>query len=285
MHAIAETPAQAMLRESLASTDARIQEEDSDPPVGIMDDASGEVEVSIGKQMTQAVSRGALLRNDTTISTGEKSMAVLKFIDGQVIALQANTSFRILDYRYNPKEVEKSNLFFYMLKGGLRAITGLIGHERPAAFRMETQETTVGIRGTDFMVALEDKLYMQCTSGSIDVKNKAGSIELKTGQAVAVASPTTMPVLIKADDLPKGIFLKLKSISVPDTKPIEIKKPSKPSVTPVSAQTDTQKEKEKKEASKGRDTTFSCDKFGWEPGSQEYKDCITYAKVMGVIKK
>ena len=276
MHAIAETPAQAMLRESLASTDVRTQEEESDP-VGIMDYASGEVEVSIGKQMTQAVSKGALLKNDTTISTGEKSVAVLKFIDGQVIAMQANTSFRILDYRYHPKEVEKSGLFFYMLKGGLRAITGLIGHERPDAFRMETQETTVGIRGTDFMVALEDKLYMQCISGSIDIKNKAGSVVLNTGQTAAVASPTALPTLIKADDLPKGTFLKLKSIVVPDTKPMEIKKPPKPD-------TEKEKKKEKKDVSEGRDTAFSCDKFGWGPNTKEYEDCMLYARVMGVIK-
>lgn len=299
MHAIAgsETSAEATQQKESVS-------------VGYLYDANGEVEVSVDKQMTQAVGRGAALKNDTTISTGEKSRAVLKFNDGQIIALQANTSFKILDYRYNTKEIEKSNLFFYLLKGGLRAITGLIGRTRPATFRLETRDATIGIRGTDFMVALDDQLYLQVTSGSINMGNAAGTAVLDTGQTAAVASANTLPILIKADELPRGIFSKLSEIPVPDPTPIETKQPSELDVIPAPAPAsapivtkqplwatsaklpakdidDTVEAQAKAQAKKDTERKayrFSCDSYGWVPGSPEYELCLQYAKDSGYIK-
>src|SRR5258706_4640288 len=49
----------------------------------------------------RALKIGDTLESGSTISTGEKSSAVLKFEDGQVMALAERTSFRIVDYRYN----------------------------------------------------------------------------------------------------------------------------------------------------------------------------------------
>ena len=36
-------------------------------------------------------------------------------------------------------------------------ITGLIGKRQPDAFRVETQTVTIGIRGTDFIVAADTR--------------------------------------------------------------------------------------------------------------------------------
>jgi len=297
MHAIAEN-----------ETSAATTEQKETVFVGYLYDAMGEVEVSLGTQMTQAVSKGYQLQNDTTVSTGEKSSAVLRFNDGQVIALQENTSLKVLDYHYNPDKIEKSNLFFYMLKGGLHAITGSIGHDHPAAFRMETRETTIGVHGTDFKVTLEDKLYLQVTSGSISMDNTAGSVALKTGQTAAVASAKTLPVLLKADELPQGIFSKLEKISVPEPKPILMKESPKPGASPVSApaQTATEKplwsthtelptkdfdspaeiqakrERAEKAANAQKTKQGSCADYGWKPGTPEYDECMTYARLMKV---
>lgn len=291
------SPMQAIAENN--TSDEAIQQKES-VFVGYLYSADGEVAVSIDSQMTQAVSRGAPLKNDTTISTGERSHAVLKFNDGQIIVLQANTSFRILDYHYNPKEAEKSNLFFYMLKGGLRAITGLIGRTRPTAFRMETRDATIRIRGTDFMAVLDDQLYLQVTSGSINMGNTAGTVVLDTGQTAAVASANTLPILIKAEELPRGTFLKFESISVPDPTPIDILQPSKSGVNPAStvakqplwathakkpvkdfedpAEVQARKEAEEKARK------FICERYDWVPGTPQYEMCLIYAKDNGYIK-
>lgn len=183
--------------------------------VGHIYDASGEVKTALGSQKAQIVSKGALLENDMIIFTGDVSQAVLKFEDGQVIALQSNSSFRIDDYRYNPKEIEKSNVFFSMLKGGLRAITGLISSKRQAAFRLSTPNATIGIRGTDFMVVMSNQMYGNVVSGSISMTNAAGTAVFSAGQAAMVASATALPVSIGAAAIPAGTFTQLGAIPVP----------------------------------------------------------------------
>lgn len=281
--------------------------------VGQLQNAMGEVVVSADNQMTQALSKGALLKNDTTISTGEKSLAVLWFNDGQIITMQANTSFKILDYHYIPTQVEKSNLFFYMLKGSVRAITGLIGRTHPALFRMETRDATIGIRGTDFMAVLEDQLYLQVTSGSITMGNPATmgiparKVVLNAGEAAAVASASSMPVLIKPDELPREIFTKLQSIPVPKPIPIEIRDPPKADATPASAPAATVTKKQlwathapppvkdfaspeeimqakiaatAKEREK-LNAASVCAKYGYSQGSAEFNTCMDYAKSEG----
>lgn len=288
------SPMQA-IAENKPSAEAAAQE--GNVFVGYLYKTEGEVAVSIDDQMTQAVSSGAPLKNDTTITTGENSRAILKFNDGQIIALQANTSFRILNYHYNPKEVEKSNLFFYMLKGGLRAITGLVARTRPDAFRMETRGTTIGVRGTDFMAVLDDQLYLQVTSGAINAGNRAGAAVLKAGQSAAVASENTLPILIKADELPRGIFSRLSEISMPEPTPIEFNKPSqsgatrsapaepqKPLWAPNSQQlvsdyedpAEAQAEKEVAKKQEG----IRCERYGLQPGTLKYQLCIEYGELM-----
>lgn len=183
--------------------------------VGHIYDASGEVKTALGSQKAQVVSKGALLENDMIVFTGDVSQAVLKFEDGQVIALQSNSSFRIDDYRYNPNEIEKSNVFFSMLKGGLRAITGLISSKRHAAFRLNTPNATIGIRGTDFMVVLSNQMYGNVVTGSISMTNAAGTAVFSAGQAAMVASATALPVSIGAAAIPAGTFTQLGAIPVP----------------------------------------------------------------------
>lgn len=187
--------------------------------VGQLYDASGDVKTALGSQKAQAVGKGALLENDMIVFTGDVSQAVLKFEDGQVIALQSNSSFRIDDYRYNPKEIEKSNMFFSMLKGGLRAITGLISSKHQAAFRLNTPNATIGIRGTDFMVVMSNQMYGNVISGSISMTNAAGTAVFSAGQAAMVASATALPVSISAAAIPAGTFTQLGAIPVPAPTP------------------------------------------------------------------
>ena len=59
--------------------------------MGQLYDATGEVKIAQGSQIVQAVGKGASLENDMIASTGDRSNAVLKLEDGQVIAQQPNT--------------------------------------------------------------------------------------------------------------------------------------------------------------------------------------------------
>ncbi len=58
---------------------------------------------------------GDLIESGATINTGDKSSAVIKFEDGQVMALAERSSFRIVDYRYNKQRVSDSSAVFSLL--------------------------------------------------------------------------------------------------------------------------------------------------------------------------
>ena len=183
---------------------------------GYVYEAVGDVSIGIGKNATRTAIKNDAISSDTVVNTGEKSYAVLKFEDGQMAAMQANTSFHVKEYHYDPKNAGKSNIIFSNFTGGMRFITGLIGQRNHNAFRLSTANATVDIRGTEFMIAtLNNTLYSQVISGSISMSNEAGVVVFTSGQAGLVASPSTLPSVIPATALPPGVFSQLEAIPAP----------------------------------------------------------------------
>jgi predicted CXXCH cytochrome family protein len=180
---------------------------------GYVYDTAGEVSIITGKNVAHPAVKNEAISSNTAINTGNKSYAVLKFEDGQLATMQANTSIQVKEYHYDPKNAQKSNIIFTNLTGGMRFITGLIGQRNHNAFRLSTTNATIGIRGTEFLVAtVNDSLYSQVISGSISMTNKAGVAVFSAGQSIVVTSPDSLPVTIPATALPKGIFSQLEAI-------------------------------------------------------------------------
>jgi hypothetical protein len=93
--------------------------------------------------------------------------------------------------------------FFKLVKGGLRAVDGLIGQSEPKNYGVETPVATIGVRGTAFDVrycgddckdeadtsgAPQNGLYTAVSEGSIGVKNDSGESVTKAGEYSYVAS-------------------------------------------------------------------------------------------------
>lgn len=185
--------------------------------VGQFQNTRGDVKTSLGKGVATQANDGTPLENNMTVTTGPDSHAVLKFDDRQIVVLQSNSVFRIRNYHYDTRKPRNSDIFFEMLKGGLRAITGLIGAQRHEAFRLSTPATTVGIRGTDFMTVIQQKtdvLYSHVNTGAVSLTNQAGTAVVNAAQNAMVASATSLPVTINAAAVPAGIFTELNAIPV-----------------------------------------------------------------------
>lgn len=80
-----------------------------------------------------ASSAGITLRDDTRISVGPMSTLVIN------------------QFAFDPKTQEGSS-DTTILRGTMRYVTGLIGRLKPSAVRVASPTSTVGIRGTDFIV-------------------------------------------------------------------------------------------------------------------------------------
>lgn len=184
-------------------------------------DASGDVSIAVGKKPARSAIKNDAIASDTVINTGDKAYAVLKFEDGQVVVMQSNSTFHVREYRYEPDKIEKSNILFSMLKGGMRFVTGLIGQRNKTAFKLSTPNMTIGIRGTEFMVAMvNNSMYSQVVSGSIGLTNAAGTVALSAGQAAVATSATTMATIVPISALPAGTFSQLGAIPLPPATPV-----------------------------------------------------------------
>ena len=176
---------------------------------------SGDVSVAQGKNPAHRVIGNEIIVPDTLVQTGDQSAALLKFEDGQVVTMKANSTFHVREYRYDRAHAEKSSVVFSMFKGGMRFITGQISQRRKQSFKLLTPNATIGIRGTDFLVTMVDSsMYSEVLSGEIVVTNFAGMAAVAAGHAASLATPKSPPVSMPASAIPSGTFGDLLSIPV-----------------------------------------------------------------------
>jgi len=88
------------------------------------------------------------------ITIGSKSFSVFEMKDGTRITLRPNTVFVVDEYVWKDGD-GKAN--YSLLKGGLRALTGLIGKQNPDANTVTTRFATMGIRGTEYDARICEK--------------------------------------------------------------------------------------------------------------------------------
>lgn len=132
---------------------------------------------------------GAAIENGDTLNVDDKSTLQVRFTDESVVALRANSQFKIDNYKFD-KNAETDRSVMALLKGGMRTITGLIGKANNSNYRVQTATATIGIRGTHFTLVscnsdcvrpdgtLETNgTFGSVTDGKISVTNAAGASE------------------------------------------------------------------------------------------------------------
>jgi hypothetical protein len=134
--------------------------------------AAGEVVKVIGRATAISVDgglrrlgQGLPVNTGDTVITAASSFVRMKLSDGGHILLRPNSRFQIQDYQFADKP-EDNRSVFSLLKGGFRAVTGLIGQRNKSAVSYRTAVATIGIRGTDFEV-------IDCTGGCPDIDANA----------------------------------------------------------------------------------------------------------------
>ena len=118
--------------------------------VGRVQFVHGDVQImDAGGARRAMLQREVVYEGDTLISA-KSGYAQLRMIDDAVIALRPDTVLRVDTYYYHADQRDGSERgFFFLLKGGFRAITGAIGRNNKQNYLVTTPVATVGIRGTD----------------------------------------------------------------------------------------------------------------------------------------
>ncbi|MEM7543306.1 MAG: FecR domain-containing protein [Pseudomonadota bacterium] len=137
-----------------ASGDSSLQRSQA---VGRAGFVRGEVEVRRDDaDYSRVIEAGSPLYEGDTIATADSAFAVLVMSDRGRVTLRANTEFKIESMKYSVSNPEQDSQVFRLLRGGLRAITGLIGKRNANRVKYRTSVATIGIRGTGFdMVCID----------------------------------------------------------------------------------------------------------------------------------
>ena len=158
---------------------------------------------------------GGMVNTGDTVVTSRNSYVRLKLVDGASVILRPNSRFQIEDYNVADKEEENRSVF-NLIKGGFRAVTGLIGKRNRRGVRVRTAVATIGIRGTNWEVvscsggscgANPDGDYYTVYEGGITVTNNTGSLDIDPGDYGYIADPNASPVGIpqnQADPIVDG---------------------------------------------------------------------------------
>ena len=162
---------------------------------GVAQFAVGEVNVRRADGKTDALVKGKDIQSGEAIVTGTTGRAQVKFSDGGLVSLQPNTEFKIANYvdQSNPKE---DRFLVDLLRGSMRAITGLIGKRNRDNYKVTTQTATIGIRGSGFNAGYnpDGSLGVTTEFDGIEVCNAAGCVGLTAGESVVVVSNNSLPV-------------------------------------------------------------------------------------------
>jgi hypothetical protein len=91
---------------------------------------------------------------------------------------------------------------FDLLRGALRFVTGIVGSRNANTVALRVPQATIGIRGTDFMVALVNPAFVNVISGAVGVTNGGGTAVFGAGGIGSVANAGSLAVGIPSSALP-----------------------------------------------------------------------------------
>ncbi|MFZ6767291.1 FecR family protein [Undibacterium sp. Di26W] len=159
-----------------------------------------------------------VLTQKSTVEQGDvliaekDTYARIKFADNSEVTLRPNTQLRIDQFSFEEDKPNNDGFAMTLIKGGMRAVTGILGKRNKERFGLNTPTASIGIRGTIFIAeyvppelsGVNDPqgagrppgLYIQVLDGTIFLKNDAGLLEVSAGQFAYAISFSKPPVLL-----------------------------------------------------------------------------------------
>lgn len=181
---------------------------------GTVTNLSGTLSVQKADGSRRILSQKSEIQSGDTLNTERESYAQIRFGDGAQLTLKPNTQIKIENFNFDQQEPQKDSFLFNMLKGGLRAVTGLVGKRgNQDAYRLGTVTATIGIRGTTFGAddctgpaagqgpceKIEPAVYVTVSDGEIVATNAGGTASYRAGQFGMIESKERAPRFLSTD--------------------------------------------------------------------------------------
>lgn len=120
--------------------------------IGVVGVAVGE----INNQNNEKLFSGSKIFYGDTIVVKSKSNAQILFLDETVMTVGENTELTIDDFVYDP-QTNNGNFITNIKSGVVKTISGKISETNPENLEIKIPNGSLGVRGTEFLVSLNDK--------------------------------------------------------------------------------------------------------------------------------
>jgi len=180
--------------------------------IGQVTDISGSVRAISTRDQQRILTVNDSIYLGDAILSADRSSASLRMVDNAIFHLRDNSRILFEHYNFEP-QAQKGRSVMTLLKGGFRAISGLLGKKDPGAVTINTAVATIGIRGTDYglrvcdngscdgedsQVQLGDGLYAGVLDGAIALNNNTGEKIANKGEFYYIEGPNVAPVAAHA---------------------------------------------------------------------------------------
>ncbi len=151
---------------------------------------NGEVQVLDAAGKARSAKKGDAVDEGETVSSGSNGFAQIRREDGGFFAVRPETEFKIDTFKYEGKEDGNEKGIFSLVKGSLRAVTGVVGQKHKDNYKINTATATIGIRGSgsDMGHSKELGTAIRTLFGKHSITSRGRTIVTSPGQ-IALASP------------------------------------------------------------------------------------------------
>jgi len=177
---------------------------------GTVTQLSGTLSVRKADGSIRILSQRSTIESGDTINTERESFAQIRFSDGGQVTLKPGSSVKIETFRFAEDKPQEDSFLYRLVKGGLRAVTGIVGKRSRDKYELGTATATIGIRGTTLSAddclnnrtgdcsRLDAAVYVGVADGEVIVRNGQGELGLAAGQFGLIA-PNQRPLFLSTD--------------------------------------------------------------------------------------
>jgi hypothetical protein len=202
--------------------------------VGVVTHLSGVLTAKRADGSTAVLAIQSKIQQGDTLITESNTYTRVKFLDNGEIVLRPGSQIVVKSYLYDAEKPAQDNVAISLVKGGLRAVTGLVGKRNHDAVSFDTPTATIGIRGTNFGALFcqndcggvptsngstpQNGLHVDVAQGAVALTNPAGQQVLQAGQFGLVVNLNTPPTMVPpAQGVPVKMPLSISKNAPPPT--------------------------------------------------------------------
>ena len=180
--------------------------------------SEGVVNAVDGSGQRRPLTVGSDIFPGDVVETGSTRQTVLAFRDDTRVTLGGATRFRVDSFAYDASNAEQGRFLVSVLRGSMRALTGLIGKANNRNVTFSTATATIGIRGTGVDINCTGACAGEAggADSGLTVSNWSGVVEVNIPGQPQIVLQVNQGVVVSATGIQQVTGAQLTNLIRPD---------------------------------------------------------------------